>query len=267
MTGDRRPISGPGRPDSIELVADSEAAEIIDQISDAAAHLVESNVALLNRLAEGSSSDAAVDRRGALQDVWMTWAEGAGDLVTISYLTAQFFDALAGTDGPDRWPRREHGVTSTNSELSGIANDAKDVYVKFWSNLHEAAFRVTDGRILNRVLGMPVIRLTTTGRRTGDPRAVMLTAPIVEGHRIVVVASNGGDLRHPQWFLNLVANPEVVVTSNGRTTSMRARVADADERDRLWTEIRRVTPGYTIYQRMTSREIPVVVLEPKSSTE
>jgi deazaflavin-dependent oxidoreductase (nitroreductase family) len=159
-------------------------------------------------------------------------------------------------------------VTSTSgSEFARLGNDAKDVYVKFWSNLHEAAFRVTDGRILNRVLGMPVIRLTTTGRRTGDPRPVMLTAPIVDADRIVVVASNGGDVRHPQWFQNLVVNPEVVVTSNGRTTSMRARVAGAEEHDELWTEIRRVTPGYAIYQRLTPRQIPVVVLEPSGPAE
>jgi deazaflavin-dependent oxidoreductase (nitroreductase family) len=95
----------------------------------------------------------------------------------------------------------------------------------------------------------------------------MLTAPIVEVHRIVIVASNGGDARHPQWFHNLVANPEVVVTADGRTVPMRGRVANADERDRLWTEVRRVTPGYAIYQRLTSREIPIVVLEPVTRAE
>jgi deazaflavin-dependent oxidoreductase (nitroreductase family) len=159
-------------------------------------------------------------------------------------------------------------VTSApNSDYAGLSGDVKDVYVKFWSTLHEAAFRVTDGRILNRVLGMSVIRLTTRGRRSGVPRDTMLTAPIVEVHRIVIVASNGGDARHPQWFHNLVANPEVVVTADGRTVPMRGRVANADERDRLWTEVRRVTPGYAIYQRLTSREIPIVVLEPVTRAE
>jgi hypothetical protein len=86
------------RPDSIDPMADSEPAEIIDQITDAAVHLLESNVALMNRLAEGSRATASADRRGPMQDVWMTWAEGAGDLVTISYLTAQFLDALAADD-------------------------------------------------------------------------------------------------------------------------------------------------------------------------
>ena len=71
-----------------------EAEEIVDQITDAAMHLVQANVALINRLAEGSSDSETEDRRGPLQDIWMTWAEGAGDLVAISYLTAQFFDSF-----------------------------------------------------------------------------------------------------------------------------------------------------------------------------
>jgi hypothetical protein len=84
------------------VVEGNEAEEIIDRITEAATHLVDSQVALLGRLAEGSSADPEVDRRGAVQDAWMTWAEGAGDLVTISYLTAQFFDAVLGTDRPSR---------------------------------------------------------------------------------------------------------------------------------------------------------------------
>jgi hypothetical protein len=83
------------------MVAGPEAGEIIDQITDAAVHLIESNVALMNRLAEGSSASPSVDRSGPFRDVWMTWAEGAGDLVTISYLTAQYLDALTGTDRRD----------------------------------------------------------------------------------------------------------------------------------------------------------------------
>jgi deazaflavin-dependent oxidoreductase (nitroreductase family) len=156
-------------------------------------------------------------------------------------------------------------MAADDQELTRFAADAKDVFVTFWSDLHEAAFRVTDGRILNRVLGMPVIRLATVGRRSGVVRTTMLTAPIVEDDRIVVVASNGGDTRHPQWFHNLVADPDVLVTADGRTRPMRARVVDGDERDSLWTDIRKVTPGYAIYQRLTPREIPVVVFEPTTS--
>lgn len=153
-------------------------------------------------------------------------------------------------------------MSGAGPEPSRLALDAKDVFVKFWSTLHEATYEVTGGRILDRVLGMGVVRLTTVGRRTGETRTTILTAPVVADDRVVLVASNGGDVRHPQWFHNLVADPDVTATWGGRTRRMRARVADGDERARLWAEIRQVTPGYSIYQRMTSRQIPVVVLEP-----
>jgi deazaflavin-dependent oxidoreductase (nitroreductase family) len=152
-----------------------------------------------------------------------------------------------------------------DSELTRLASDAKDAFVKFWSTMHEAAFEATDGRILNRVLGMPVVRLVTTGRRSGVPRATMLTAPIVGTDRIVIVASNGGDKRHPQWFHNLVANPDVMVTAAGQTRPMRARVAESAERDQLWDEVLRAGPVYDLYQRATPREIPLVILAPTSA--
>jgi deazaflavin-dependent oxidoreductase (nitroreductase family) len=146
--------------------------------------------------------------------------------------------------------------------LDRLAHDAKDAVVRFWSSLHAATYRVTEGRVLNRVLGMRVIQLTTTGRRTGGSRPTMLTAPIVEQERIVLVASNGGDDRDPQWYRNVLACPEVSVMLEGTTSAMRARVAAASERSDLWRRIRTVTPTYDLYQSRTTRELPVVVLEP-----
>ncbi len=158
---------------------------------------------------------------------------------------------MAGPDGPDtdRW-----------------ALDAKDAFVRFWSTWHEAVYRVTGGRILNRLLGMTVIQLTTTGRRTGEPRTTMLTAPIAEDAMIVLVASNGGDERDPQWYRNILACRDVSVTMNGATRPMRARVAGASERSTLWRRIREVGPTYHHYQSRTTRQLPVVVLEPAPPT-
>jgi len=153
------------------------------------------------------------------------------------------------------------GARQASPDPGQILTDARDAWVKLWSTMHEAAFRVTEGRICNRLLGMPVVELTTTGRRTGQPRSVMLTAPLAEPGRIVLVASNAADRRDPQWYANLSAHPEVAVTRDGTTRAMRARVAAPDERAELWDRIRAVTPIYEVYQRRTNREIPVVVLE------
>jgi deazaflavin-dependent oxidoreductase (nitroreductase family) len=146
-------------------------------------------------------------------------------------------------------------------EIDRLAADARDAFVKFWSTWHEAVFRVTGGSTLNRVLGMTVVQLTTKGRRTGEPPTTMLTAPIAEGGMIVLVASNGGDTRDPQWYRNILACPDVSVTTAGTTLTMHARVAEASERTALWRRIRGVGP-YHLYQSRTTRELPVVVLEP-----
>jgi len=143
-----------------------------------------------------------------------------------------------------------------------LVHDVKDAVVRFWSNLHAVTYRVADGRVLNRVLGMTVVQLTTTGRRSGVSRSTMLTAPIVEPERVVLVASNGGDNRDPQWYGNVLACPDVTVTLEGTTSPMRAHVATSSERTELWCRIRRVTPTYDLYQSRTSRQLPVVVLEP-----
>ncbi len=91
----------------------------------------------------------------------------------------------------------------------------------------------------------------------------MLSAPLQEGPTLVLVASRGGDDRHPSWFLNLRDNPDVEVVVHGRPPQpMRARVADADERARLWPQIIAEHRNYADYQTKTEREIPVVVLEP-----
>src|SRR5580704_508620 len=142
-----------------------------------------------------------------------------------------------------------------------MALEARDAFVKFWSSWHEAVYRVTGGQLLNRLLGMTVVQLTTIGHRTGQLRTKMLTAPIAKDGMIVLVASNGGDERDPQWYRNILACPEVSITVEGVTQPMRARVSAGSERSDLWRRIRDVGPTYHLYQSRTNRQLPVVVLE------
>ena len=130
---------------------------------------------------------------------------------------------------------------------------------------HRAVFSATNGKVLGRVSGMPVLMLTTTGRKTGKLRTTMLTAPVQQGDRIVLVASNGGDSRHPTWFLNLREKPDVEVVMDGKRQRMRAHVASAEEKDVLWPLVIADHQNYAGYQRRTGRDIPVVVLEPAAT--
>lgn len=129
--------------------------------------------------------------------------------------------------------------------------------------LHRAVFRISRGRVLGRVGGMPVVILATVGHRSGRKRRTILTAPLVEGDRVVLVASYGGYRHNPRWFQNLLVHPEVGLTMAGaRERRMRARVAGRDERAELWPRVVSAYPGYARYQERTDRRIPLVVLEP-----
>lgn len=90
----------------------------------------------------------------------------------------------------------------------------------------------------------------------------MLVSPVSEGERLVLVASNGGAPRHPDWFLNLQERPAVDVVVRGGRRRMRARIATAAEKDRLWPQVIDRSPSYARYQERTTRSIPLVLLEP-----
>jgi deazaflavin-dependent oxidoreductase (nitroreductase family) len=137
-----------------------------------------------------------------------------------------------------------------------------DALLKIVNAVHRPLYRLSRGKIAGRGLGMPVLVLTTTGRKSGAKRSVMLTSPLQLGDSIVLVASRGGDPRNPDWFHNLRADPAVDVELDGTTRPMTARVADAPERAELWPRIVADHSNYGDYQRRTDREIPVVVLDP-----
>ncbi len=132
----------------------------------------------------------------------------------------------------------------------------------FWK-VHRFLYRVSGGRIGGRVVGMPVLMLTTTGRKTGEPRSNVLTY-LPKGRASVVYASNAGEPRHPAWWLNLLADPHASVQRGHEVMHVVAREAEGQERAALWDEVVRVNGGYAAYEKRTTRRIPVVVLEPTS---
>jgi deazaflavin-dependent oxidoreductase (nitroreductase family) len=138
-----------------------------------------------------------------------------------------------------------------------------DRVFKVMNAVHRGVLKATGGRVGWSVGSMRVLRLTTTGRRSGQPKSVMLTSPVQEGDTLVVVASRGGDDHHPAWFLNLRDDPKVQVALGGADPKpYTARVATPEERERLWPQATAVYKGYANYQRKTEREIPLVLLTP-----
>jgi F420H(2)-dependent quinone reductase len=129
-------------------------------------------------------------------------------------------------------------------------------------HIHARVYRATGGKVGGRAGKAPVLLLTTTGRKSGQPR----TSPLLYTHAgddaYMVIASKGGAAQHPLWYRNLQANPLAEVTVGRETRQMRARDAHGEERERLWRALADLYPGYDRYAKKTSRRIPVVVLEP-----
>ncbi len=108
---------------------------------------------------------------------------------------------------------------------------------------------------------LPTLLLTTTGRKSGEARAL----PLIygeSGNSYVIVASKGGMPKHPFWFLNLEAKPECELMVGAKAVTARARVAEGEERERLWKEMAEIYPPYNEYKERAGRTIPVVVLDP-----
>ena len=124
-----------------------------------------------------------------------------------------------------------------------------------------AEYRANGGKVSGMFAGAPLLLLTTTGAKSGQPRVAPL-AYTTDNDRLVVIASKGGAPTHPDWFHNVRANPDVVVQVGRERVPMTARVADDEERAVLWPKLVALYPDYDSYQSWTERVIPVVVLEP-----
>jgi deazaflavin-dependent oxidoreductase (nitroreductase family) len=128
--------------------------------------------------------------------------------------------------------------------------------------IHNALYRLTGGKVGGKMRNAPVLLLTTTGRKSGQPRTNPLLYTNAGDSAYMVIASKGGADHHPLWYLNLQANPSAEVTVGREARHVRARDAEGEERERLWRALADLNPGYDGYAKKTSRRIPVVVLEP-----
>jgi deazaflavin-dependent oxidoreductase (nitroreductase family) len=129
-----------------------------------------------------------------------------------------------------------------------------------WVAEHVRRYIETDGEDGHLWRGVPTLILTTLGRRSGKPRRLALIYGS-DGDRYVVVASKGGAPQHPEWYLNLLAHPEVLVQVKADRFRAIARSATPEEHARLWPQLASIWPAYNDYQAKTARTIPLVILE------
>ena len=144
-----------------------------------------------------------------------------------------------------------------------LRNRVTDLGMRAMNGAHRMLLAVTSGRLGWTIGTMQTVELHTIGRSSGQRRSTMLTAPVHEGGRYILVASKGGDDRHPFWYSNLLAQPDVELTIRGVTRPFRARTATSAEKAEFWPRIVAAYPGYAAYQAKTDRDIPVVVCDPR----
>lgn len=134
-------------------------------------------------------------------------------------------------------------------------------FIKWMSKANTWAYRATGGKLGARFAKSPVALLTTTGRKTGEPRV----SPLIylrEQDRIVLVASRGGSDQHPMWYLNLKADPQVRVQIRNQVLHLTARDATDAERAEYWPKLEQIYPTFTDYRSWTDRVIPIVICDP-----
>jgi deazaflavin-dependent oxidoreductase (nitroreductase family) len=128
---------------------------------------------------------------------------------------------------------------------------------------HATVYRLTGGLVGQRVPGAPpMLLLEHVGAKSGRRRTTPL-AYLRDGDDLVIIASKGGHPRHPAWFHNLRAHPDITVQVGSGRRPVRARVATRDARARLWPKVVAMYGGFRGYQERTEREIPLVILEPR----
>ena len=128
--------------------------------------------------------------------------------------------------------------------------------------VHRWVFEQTGGRVGSKLAGIPMLLLSTQGRRTGKWRTTPL-AYMPDGDRCVVLGSNNGQERDPAWWLNLEANHSARIQLRGRTLDVEGRRATPEEREALWPRMIETNPTWERYPKKTRRDIPVVLLEPR----
>lgn len=142
-------------------------------------------------------------------------------------------------------------------------NDPRTTFfIKWMSRINTWMYKSTKGRLGGTFQKSPVALSTTTGRKTGEKRVSPLLY-LRDGDRVIVVASRGGSDKHPLWYLNLKADPNVQVQIKNEVLDLTARDATDDERAQYWPKLVAMYPNYDDYQSWTERKIPVVICEPR----
>jgi F420H(2)-dependent quinone reductase len=151
-------------------------------------------------------------------------------------------------------------MTQTGNAVAGQRSGFGNRVESLFTNVQVSLYRLSGGRISGTFKGVPVLLLTTTGRKTGKKRTKPLLY-LMDNDQVVLVASHAGAPTHPIWWRNLQHNPHAEVQIRRTLLQVEAREATPEERERLWPKLVALYPDYQNYQKRTTRTIPIVLLQ------
>ena len=161
-------------------------------------------------------------------------------------------------------PTRKNFLQKINTRIAMSAIGAQ-ILARTMHHLDGVVLRLSNGRstAASLLTGLQILNLTTIGAKSGQPRTVPLVAvPSADG-QLIVIASNWGQAKHPAWYFNLLAHPEVTVMLDGRSQPYLARETEGTEREACWQTAVQTYAGYAAYKQRTTRQIPVILLTPQ----
>lgn len=150
---------------------------------------------------------------------------------------------------------------ATQTPPSAFQSYIQDRIFRAVTFAHVSIYRLSGGKIWGTMMNVPILLLGNTGRKTGKRRITPLMY-LPDGRNMVIVASKGGAPKDPAWWVNLKAKPTTKVQVGDQALTVKARQANAEERTALWPRLVELYPSYADYQKLTTREIPVIILEP-----
>jgi F420H(2)-dependent quinone reductase len=137
----------------------------------------------------------------------------------------------------------------------------KDFFIKLFMRINASLIRATRGRIGAQLGAQTILILNTIGRKSGQLRSIPIAYFFYEG-KYLVVESNWGKGYHADWYFNLLSQPQASIEVKGEKIQVKARFAEGEEYDRLWEYVTKRHSPYLEYQKMTSRKLPIAILEP-----
>jgi len=163
---------------------------------------------------------------------------------------------------------RKNFLQKINTRIAMSAVGAQ-LSARVMHHLDKLVLRLSNGRstAASLLTGLPILTLTTIGAKSGQPRTTPLVAIPFGESQLVIIASNWGQQKHPAWYYNILAHPQVTVMQNGRAQPYLARETEGAEREACWQTAVQTYPGYTAYKQRTTRQIPVILLTPAANTD